>query len=496
MTLNFSAEAGEVFFVDANYGNDSNYGRSGTAAFKTINKANLILKPGDIVYIKSGIYQETIRPTRSGTEGNYITYAGYNNDKVTITDVKEAVNVSDRNYIVIDGITMLNTIGSWVYMNNSKHNVIKNCHMEESGTWCGICMTNGADYNKILNNTLIGRYAPDDLIMAKGAMYNLFEGNDFSYGPHVSLEFQGDVTNRWNIVRDNTFRNPYHTSLNMWKNSDNTLVENNIILDSGEDHQNIPLPPGGGKDYRQRDRNMARRDHGGIQIGSSNCIVRNNVFINNGSFGYHGYGDSLPYNNRIYNNTFNKNYRGVYTNTSYPVHGNVIKNNIFFKNREYEISRHSGTPNGDRYINNNVKGAPLLFEDVVYSSVFELDSKYKDFWQNNYEKDPQFVDGNNRNLHLKPTSPMIDAGASLTRTVDRGNGRNVEVEDASYFTDGWGVIEGDLIQLEGQTKRVRIVKIDYKNRVITVDCTLSWRKGQGVSLPYKGVAPDVGAYEY
>jgi hypothetical protein len=62
--------------------------------------------------------------------------------------------------------------------------------------------------------------------------------------------------------------------------------------------------------------------------------------------------------------------------------------------------------------------------------------------------------------------------------------------------DGWGIIEGDFIQLGGQTQRVRITNVDYSSNTITVHQSLSWTNAQGVSLAYEGSAPDLGAYEY
>jgi len=55
-------------------GSDSNPGTF-DKPWKTIGKANSMLQPGDIVYIRVGTYEETINPSRSGTEGNYITYS-------------------------------------------------------------------------------------------------------------------------------------------------------------------------------------------------------------------------------------------------------------------------------------------------------------------------------------------------------------------------------------------------------------------------------------
>jgi hypothetical protein len=62
--------------------------------------------------------------------------------------------------------------------------------------------------------------------------------------------------------------------------------------------------------------------------------------------------------------------------------------------------------------------------------------------------------------------------------------------------DGWGIVVGDLIQLEDQTEARRIAAVDYETGVITIDRSLTWVKGQGVSLSYTGLRPDIGAREY
>ena len=84
----------------------------------------------------------------------------------------------------------------------------------------------------------------------------------------------------------------------------------------------------------------------------------------------------------------------------------------------------------------------------------------------------------------------------LTRTTSSGQGKVIPVEDANYFMDGWGIIEGDRIQLQDESRSVRVVAIDYESNLITVDQNVSWRDGAGVSLTYRGLAPDIGAHEY
>ena len=98
---------------------------------------------------------------------------------------------------------------------------------------------------------------------------------------------------------------------------------------------------------------------------------------------------------------------------------------------------------------------------------------------------------------LQSDSPCIDAGSWLTTiTSSTGNGTSFVVDDAYYFTDGYGIITGDEIQLEGISSSVTITNVDYGNNTITVDTSLSWTNGQGVGMAYQGSAPDIGAYEY
>jgi hypothetical protein len=107
-----------------------------------------------------------------------------------------------------------------------------------------------------------------------------------------------------------------------------------------------------------------------------------------------------------------------------------------------------------------------------------------------------FENPTNRNYHLTAGSPAIDAGGPLTTTTSAGSGTIIPVVKSWYFQDGYdGLIEADLIKV-GVNTPVRIVSIDYSNHTLTVDTAISWNAGDWVSLPYSGVAPDAGAYEF
>ncbi len=507
-----------TYYVNAQGGDDGNNGQSLTTAWRTLGKANSAVQPGDTVLVRGGTYNETIRPGTSGTQGNYITYVRYNNEEAVITDVYDAVDLRNKNYVVIDGLKILNVDHDWINMEeNANHNIVQNCHMEEASGWAGISIVNDSNYNKIINNVLIGYVGPDDLIYIRnGSDYNVVEGNDLKYAPHYGVNIQ--VSSYYNVVRNNRVWNPWHGSLGTYTNSHYTLFEDNIMLDSGEDAANIPPAPAGrSQSGRDATRNWARHDHAGMQIGASNCIVRRNIFVNNGVGLPFASGGSNLYNH-VYSNTHVLDHWAVRFSTrsdsGYASYGNVFRNDNYYNNQQYGITYFvDDTVRHDNYfLSDNVylsDSNPVWHYSDGFPTISTLESKYPAEWQGSIQQDPLFVNENGVNdydnsnfdpqsLRLQSGSRMIDAGTHLTTATSAGNGTSIPVDDASYFYDGWGIPgeQGDLIQLEGQSQTARITSIDYDNNWITVDRTLSWSVGQGVSLPYQGSAPDIGAFEY
>lgn len=73
------------YYVATNGNNDTNDGRSLSSPFLTISKAASLVQPGDNVFVRSGTYRETVRPAKSGTLGNPITFQAYNAETVIIS---------------------------------------------------------------------------------------------------------------------------------------------------------------------------------------------------------------------------------------------------------------------------------------------------------------------------------------------------------------------------------------------------------------------------
>ena len=98
------------------------------------------------------------------------------------------------------------------------------------------------------------------------------------------------------------------------------------------------------------------------------------------------------------------------------------------------------------------------------------------------------------NFSLKTNSPAIDSGVFLTTTVGSGTGTTMTVADAKIFFDGYDITLGDEIQLDGQLARARIT--NNNGNTLTLNSSLSWSNGQGLSLSYEGSKPDTGAIEF
>jgi hypothetical protein len=164
---------------------------------------------------------------------------------------------------------------------------------------------------------------------------------------------------------------------------------------------------------------------------------------------------------------------------------NIIKNNIFYDNK-----------------NSTDSTIPMIEFDGTEPDLQTLFNN----WKGGVDGDPRFMDisgipdpmdSSQFDFRLQSESPCIDSGAFLTTIVTSDStGNSFQVDDAGYFMDGWGIIEGDEIQLEGSTQRAKITNVNYETNEITIDQNLICREGQEISLAYEGDAPDIGAYEY
>ena len=105
---------GGVYYV-APGGDDANPGTL-DHPWQTIQKAAETLVAGDTVYIRTGIYFEQVIPQNSGSSGQFITYAAFPGETVTIdgtgVDVAEYTGlfyIVDRSYIRVSGLRVIHS---------------------------------------------------------------------------------------------------------------------------------------------------------------------------------------------------------------------------------------------------------------------------------------------------------------------------------------------------------------------------------------------------
>jgi len=490
--FSISAAAQTAYYLDGANGNDLNNGRSLDAAWKTFAKANVNLGAGDTVYVRGGIYSQYdfnnsfINPSHSGSANAYITYINYNHEEVILTGCSEPIRlIEGHDYIringfIMDGISLEASTISMFARVRSNYNIIKNCTMRYcklvQGGWnSGIRIFPGSHHNKILKNTLhhIGCPQPpypDDLgegiYVERDAHHNLIEGNDVSYVGHNCIAIDGT----YNVIRGNYIHNPWGRPCALGGGEQfnkHNIYEDNDIAFSGN------LADASWPNY-------------GMQSDQPYGIIRFNRFYQNYGQGLEIYGYRCwGSHTRAYHNVFSQNgtVSSGYTNHGYGVCLNelsglpagafcdvVVKNNIIYNNRYSGVYyKPADTDPADHFVINN---------------------------HNDSNGSPQFADPGRYDFHLLAGSPCIDAGAFLTQTVGAGAGATLSVQDVGYFIDGFGIVEGDLIQLSGQTTTARIIGIDYESHILYLDRSLNWNSGQGVSLAYSGATPDIGSYEY
>jgi hypothetical protein len=105
---------------------------------------------------------------------------------------------------------------------------------------------------------------------------------------------------------------------------------------------------------------------------------------------------------------------------------------------------------------------------------------------------PGFVDEAHQNFALLPNSPALNAGAHLAHTMTAGHGTTiVPVDDSLFFTDGYGIVGGDVVQI-GSNPPVQIINVDNAGNTLTVASPVSFNLGDTVDLPFSGSAPNIG----
>jgi hypothetical protein len=492
------------YYVDASHpmASDTNSGTE-ISPWPTIQKAANTVMAGDTCYVKAGTYNERVTPSNSGTRGNLITFAAYQNETVIV----RGFNLTSRNYIRVIGFEITHAGSGYnydgVFLAGSTgceilHNYIH--HTSKNGNGGIRCAYGSPCSNLVIRGNRIeypGCAAGDtgNCVGLPGinlrGTYNLVEYNEIS---HIEdyIEFNGLSGNSYNIIRNNKLG----TNGGDWADfPDCRTASGGPYCPS--DYWHIDGLQTGPIDHIVFERNYmvdnaVSNAHGFIVEGAGdNMIVRENAFVRSG---YSGMPKAIDYV-QIYNNTVIDSFYYAplqYETFSFSNYsGDQSQNNQAFNNLFYKSNKDSS---GTIYA---VTGSSSVTKDYdcYYLSGNPSES-------HGVKGDPKFVSYATDDFHIASDSSCKARGKVIT-TVNSadGSGTSFVVADSRPFIGGWGITDaagnyiGDTI-IVGYNSPVKIASVNYSTNKITVARSIPWAKGDSVRLSHQALIPSMGAYEY
>lgn len=487
-------------------------------------KANESLEPGDTATFLDGSYTGTIEPRRSGTAGAPIVYRSANQLGAILLGGESTeslcVGLKDREHIVVEGFFMRPERGDLMRLESARHCIVRKCRMEGGASWSPILCVN-SHYNRYEdlvcgNITVTGSsgHVRGDCWTNKASSHNVFLRIYFSRVGHCPLNFWNDSP--YNIVRQCTFDAQWGRNFEFFS-TPHVLVEQCVITNG--------FDGSGSADGRAK-------------LFVSESIFRHNLIYRNHYVPLVVNAYAIPdtpvfrmEHTRVYHNTWYHNYgagfemvveeSGVRGGVPPALADNVFKNNVFARNDPggdgVSLLLDPAVSGQTRFIGNNLHGGnvggPAVRLDVAHPdwgklgvdswhgqllSAAEANRSRPAQFQGNLDVAPGFVDEEKDDFRLKAQSACRDAGQPLATVAATGAGQVMCVDDARWFFDGFGIPgeRGDQIMVGGERKPVGIRQVDVANRTITLDRSIAWEKGDAISLPYLGSAPDLGAYEH
>ena len=455
--VTITAVIGIAFYVSTT-GNDSNPGTI-SSPWRTIQHAANSVKAGDTVYVRGGMYNESVNIPASGSAiAGSITFQTFPGESAILdgtglvpstSSTQGLINITNQSYISIQGFEIRNyqtasasaiPAGIWVsgsgsniqILNNLIHNIVTTS--ETTGNAFGIAV--------------YGTAAPaslDSVTISGNQVYGLKTGNS------ESVNVDGNVTNfaiTNNIIHDNdnigidvigfegVSPNPAYDYARNGTIAGNTIYNISAINNPGEGNQydaNGIYVDGGSQVVIER--NLIHDVDIGIEMASEHqghvtsfVIARNNLVYSANSTGITigGYASNVGgtdhctiVNNTLFQNDTKNTGSGEFQ-IQYYATNNVFKNNIVYASSQ------------GLFINNYTNSEPDP-ADVDYNLYYSLlsSSMAVFLWNgtnhtgfSSYQSatgkdshsqyvDPQFLSLTTPDLQIQLTSPAVNAGINL-----------------------------------------------------------------------------------
>jgi hypothetical protein len=454
------SEAATTYYLNPATGSDGAAGTATGTAWKTLQKVKTSTGAGDIVNVLGGTYTPsqykgtTGIPSWSesqshGTLGNPLTIQANPGDTVIFDGAGESywmnivgATTTDR-HLIIQNLTFQNYAGAVIAVEIANYVAVQNCRFLNN-TFGGSPLATQKAGHIIFRNNIIDAVGSHGIYISEGTTFSLLSGNRVLGAGDLPTAGSGTAF-----------------GIHFWGHFDPAVTQN--------------------------------------------VIVRNNVVVNalTGTWIIAGatYTNIYIYNNTLYQDSSHQTTYGIFSTHNGGAYNHfIVKNNIGdgYATPANVISDPGQTYTGlalDYNLWRNQSGAPLYYwNGSTYTlSQFQTTLGYE---THSLNVNPLFTNPAIKDFTLQTSSPAINAGSFLTTTVGSGTASTtVTVADAGFFMDGFNLIPGDMVQIGGNSP-VQITGVNYGANTITVTPSISWSNGQGVSLPYSGSAPDIGASEY
>jgi hypothetical protein len=480
-TTNRPAPSGRDYYV-ATDGDDSSPGTQ-AAPWRTPQKAADTVGPGSTVYVRGGTYNQITSVHVSGSaRGGFITFRNYPGEHpvldgtgLTVGDGFSAMfSIDSQDYVIVRGFEIRNyrtaepghvPIGIYVtgdashirVLDNDVHNIETNVQARVNGDAHGIAF--------------YGTKSPSPI---RDAVIDGNEVHDCKLGSSESLVVNGNVVGFWvtnNVVHDNNnigidvIGYEGNAGDSTYDAARDGVVRGNLVynIDSygnpayGQDRSADGIYVDGGRDIVV-EQNVIHDVNIGMEFASEHGdrstsyitardnLVYNTTVIGLAIGGYDRKRGSTEHcvivNNTLYQNDSLMTGSGELL-MQFDTRDNVIENNIFYANPQGLLIANPYAENSGNRIDHNIyfspggpDGSTWQWKGVPYAS-FDAYRKASGNDRHSVFVDPEFVNPQEGDFQLKPTSPAIDTGAFLLQAGARdlsglGRAENGSIDVGAY----------------------------------------------------------------
>jgi hypothetical protein len=281
-------EASAATYYMSPSGSDSNSGTI-SSPWKTLQKANSVLRAGDTLYVRGGTYSGSgnvsVSWTASGASGSPVTIRNYSTEKpvfdgngATWLIISGSTALRD---LVFDGLEIMDFLGNAFRLYYGTNITIKNCYIHDLKTYQSGAIYFGGKSDGSVSNVIVEKCRLER-IGANGTRGTYTNGDHMIY----IASYTSNIT-----IRNNFFKDCYSgAAVHMYHSpaAKTVKIYNNIfVLKNGlyrcalrqesatgvEFYNNTVITEGSTNTY-------------GIRVGSGSLVVKNNIFQGSTSNGY------------------------------------------------------------------------------------------------------------------------------------------------------------------------------------------------------------------